>query len=361
MVRHVPKPPTARGHPAYEERRDPLAATGEPLRWGVIATGKIAHTVTAQLTLLEDARLQAVSSRDGVRAAAFATMYGFAASYADGFGRTGFEALAADPDVDVVYVATPHGQHHEVIAPLIQARKHVLVEKAFTVNAREAADLVAMARDRGVFLMEALWTRFLPAYQAVLDALESGEVGEVRYVQADMGFMAEGDARTRLWAPAAGGGALLDLAVYPLAWVVGALGFPSSVSALGRLNAEGVDELSSLSLGYPDGEQAQVLVSFVSDSTRKARIVGTAGYVETDAPLTKPEGFTVTTRAGQRHERVPHGYEPYTFQLREVTRCVQEGLTESPTMPLEDTLRTMRLLDEVRAQLGVRLPNDAVG
>jgi len=361
MVRHVAKPPTARGHPAYEERRDPLAATGEPLRWGVIATGKIAHTVTAQLSLLEDARLQAVSSRDAARAAAFATMYGFAASYADGFGCTGFEALAADSDVDVVYVATPHGQHREVIWPLIEARKHVLVEKAFTVNAREAADLVALARDRGVFLMEALWTRFLPAYQAVLDVLESGEVGEVRYVQADMGFMAESDHRTRLWAPAAGGGALLDLAVYPLAWVVGALGFPSSVRALGRLNPEGVDELSSLSLGYPDGEQAQVVVSFVSDSTRRARVVGTAGYVETDAPLTKPEGFTVTVRGGQRHESVPHGYEPYTFQLREVTRCVQEGLTESPTMPLEDTLRTMRLLDEVRSQLGMRLPNDVVG
>ncbi len=248
-----------------------------------------------------------------------------------------------------------------MVRSLIEAGKHVLVEKSFTVNAREAADLIALAKGRGVFLMEALWTRFLPSYQAVLDVLESGEVGEVVYVQADMGFMAERDPRTRLWAPADGGGALLDLAVYPLAWVVGALGFPSGVHASGRRNSDGVDELSALALAYPGGEQAQILVSFVSDSTRKARIVGTDGYVETDAPLTKPEGFTVAAHGERRQESVPHGYAPYTFQLREVTRCVQEGLTESPTMPLEDTLQTMRLLDEVRAQLGVRLPNDLAG
>lgn len=358
MTRFVAKPPTARGY-LDGGPENPLVATGVPLRWGVVATGKIAHTVTAQLALLEDARLQAVSSRTADKAAVFAAMYGFAASYSDDAACTGHEALAADPEVDVVYVATPHGQHHQVVMHLLAAGKHVLVEKAFTVTAREAAELIALAEDRRVFLMEAVWTRFLPAYQAVLDVLAGGEIGTVRYMQADMGFMAERDPRTRLWAPAAGGGALLDLAVYPLTWVIGALGFPSAVQASGRLNSEGVDELSALALSYPDGEQAQVLVSFVSDSTRKARIVGTEGYVETDAPLTKPEGYTVVTAGQRHHERVPHGYEPYTFQLREVTRCVQQGLLESPTMPLDHTLKTMRLLDEVRRQLGMRLPNDA--
>jgi len=360
MARFVAKPPTARGY-ANGGPANPLVATGVPLRWGVVATGKIAHTVTGQLALLEDARLQAVSSRAPDKAAAFAAMYGFAASYSDDAARTGYEALAADPQVDVVYVATPHGQHHQVVMQLLAAGKHVLVEKAFTVNAREAAELIALAGDRGVFLMEAVWTRFLPAYQAVLDVLAGGGIGAVRYVQADMGFMAERDPRTRLWAPAAGGGALLDLAVYPLTWVIGALGFPTAVQASGRLNSEGVDELSALALSFPGGEQAQVLVSFVSDSTRKARIVGTEGYVETDAPLTKPEGYTVVGAGQLHHESVPHGYEPYTFQLREVTRCIQHGMLESPTMPLEHTLRTMRLLDEVREQLGMTLPNDATG
>lgn len=358
MARYVARPPAYPVSPGGGSFQGPLAATGAPLRWGVVATGNIAHTVTAQLAQLEDARLQAVSSRDSARAAAFAVHYGFAASYADDEGRPGYEALAADPDVDVAYVATPHAQHRRVVEALLRAGKHVLVEKAFTVNAREAAELIALAEDRGLFLMEAVWTRFLPTYQAVLDTLESGALGAVRYVQADMGFMAERDPRTRLWAPADGGGALLDLAVYPLTWVIGALGFPASVRAASRLNSEGVDELSALGLTFPGGEEAQVLVSFISSSTRKARIVGTEGYLETAAPLTKPEGFTVVSRGGERFESVPHGYDPYTFQLREVTRCVQESLTESPTMPLEHTLATMRLFDEVRSQVGMRLPND---
>lgn len=355
MQRHVARPL------GFHGGGDPVAPTGEPLRWGVVATGKIAHTVTAQLARLEDARLRAVSSRDAIKAAAFATMYGFEASYSDVPGLSGHEALADDAHVDVVYVATPHGQHHRVAASLLAAGKHVLIEKAFTVTGAEAADLVAIARSRGVFLMEAVWTRFLPAYQAALDVVESGELGEVRYVQADMGFMAERDPRTRLWAPVDGGGALLDLAVYPLTWVIGALGLPHAVQAIGRVNAEGVDELSALTCGYPGGELAHVIASFVSSSTRRARIVGTEGYLETDAPLTRPDGFTVVTRGEERHESVPSGPEPYTFQLREVTRCVQEGRLESPTMPLADTVATMRLFDEVRRQLGVRLPNDEAG
>lgn len=337
---------------------DPRIGTGRPLNWGVVATGKIAHTVTAQLASLEDARLQAVSSRDATRAAAFATLYGFEASYGDDARRTGYEALAADPNVDVVYVATPHGQHHQIVAPLLRAGKHVLVEKAFTVTAPEAADLVSLARDNDVFLMEAVWTRFLPAYRAALAVLDSGELGEIRYVQADMGFMAERDPRTRLWAPEDGGGALLDLAVYPLTWVIGALGLPTGVHAYGRLNHQGVDELTALALSYPDGAQAQVVVSFVSSSTRKVRVVGTEGYLESDAPLTRPEGYAVVTGTDQRHVAVPHVYEPYTFQLREVTHCVQAGLTESPTMPLAHSVRTMELFDEARAQIGMRLPND---
>ncbi len=351
MPRHVARPPGTSGG-------DPTAATGRTLGWGVVATGKIAHTVTAQLAQLGDARLRAVSSRDAVRAAAFATMYGFEASYADGPGLEGHAALAADPDVDVVYVATPHGYHHEVASTLLAAGKHVLIEKAFTITAAEAADLITIARASGVFLMEAVWTRFLPAYQGALDVLASGELGELRYVQADMGFMAERDPRTRLWAPADGGGALLDLAVYPLTWVIGALGMPHTVHAVGRVNAESVDEFNALTFGYPGGEVAQVVASFVSSSTRRARIVGTEGYLETDAPLTRPEGYTVFAGGEARHESVPHGAEPYTYQLREVTRCVQEGLLESPTMPLADTLASMRLMDEVRRQLGVRLPND---
>ncbi len=355
MARHVARPFTAPPEPTGGRTPDPFAATGPALRWGVVSTGKIAHTVTAQLARLEDARLQAVSSRDATKAAAFATQYGFRASYG---GAGGYEAVAEDPDVDVVYVATPHGQHHAVAGAMLRAGKHVLVEKAFTITAREAEDLARLARDHGLFLMEAVWTRFLPTYVAAMDVLEGGEIGPVRYVQADMGFMAERDPRTRLWAPVDGGGALLDLAVYPLCWVIGALGLPTGVQAAGNVNHEGVDELCTLALTHGGGAHSQVVVSFVSDSTRRARIVGTEGYLETGPSLSRPDGFTVVKGAARRSEGFDLTDSPYAFQLREVTRCVQAGMLESPAMPLAHTLATMRLFDEVRRQIGVRYPND---
>lgn len=337
----------------------PLVASGPPLRWGVVSTGKIAHTVTAQLAQLEDAVLGAVSSRHLGTAQEFARKFGFQTAYG---GSTGYQQLADDPAVDVVYVATPHAQHHQVARALLLAGKHVLVEKPFTLNAAQAADLLQLAREQGVFLMEAVWTRFLPAFQRALDVLEEGRVGAVQYVQADLGFVADSDPRTRLWAPEAGGGALLDLAVYPLTWVVAALGFPApgsgAIRASGRLNAYGVDELCALSLSYPAGQQAQVMVSFVSDASRRASIVGVDGVLRTDAPLTRPEGLTVQVGNVTRRERFPHDFPPYAYQLREVTRCVQQGLLESPTMPLADTLSMMRLQDEARRQLGLIYPSE---
>src|SRR5690606_1783138 len=178
--RHVPRPP---GTPAADG--DHLVATGTPLRWGVVATGRIAGVVTAQLALLEDARLQAVSSRDAAKAAEFAARHGFATSYGDGPELSGYQALAQDPDVDVVYVATPHGQHHELAKVLLGAGRHLLSEKAFTINGREAQELTDRASDRGLFMMEAVWTRFLPVCHRVLDVIPEGVIGDVVYVQAD--------------------------------------------------------------------------------------------------------------------------------------------------------------------------------
>lgn len=333
----------------------------------MVATGSIARRVTPQIQALGDADVVAVSSRDKARAEAFARGLGIERAYGDLGGTSGYLQLAQDEDVEVVYVTTPHGQHHEVVKPLLEAGKHVLVEKAFTINAAEAEDLIATARRNGVFLMEAVWTRFLPAYRRALAILAAGEIGEVRLVQADLGFVAAADPRDRLWAKAAGGGALLDLAVYPMTWVIGALGFPTTVQASGSLNSEGVDETTALQLGYEGGRQAQVLVSFVSQSTRRARICGTGGVLATDAPLTRPEGLSVTSFSGTvgaaqesvRRESLPLRPQPYAYQAREVTRCVQQGLRESPLFPLAETLRTLELFDEVRRQIGLVYPNDA--
>jgi len=336
----------------------PLAATGRPIRWGVVATGSIARTVAGQLAQLEDAELHGVSSRDGARASAFADELGFDVAYGDTRTASGYERLADDPDVEVVYVATPHGQHHAVARALLEADKHVLIEKSFTINAREADDLVALARSRGRFLMEAVATRFLPSFQRALDVVASGELGDVRFVQADIGLPMAADPRQRLWAPEDGGGALLDLAVYPFTWAFGALGAPRSVHAVGVLTDDGVDELNALTLGYGDGALAQLMSTFVSHAARAVTIAGSEGTLRTAGPVTGPTGFTVARPDGAREERFPDGAPRYAFELREVTRCVQQGLTESPTMPLADTVATLRTFDEARRQLGVRYPHD---
>jgi len=340
---------------------DPLAATGRPVRWGVVATGAIAATVTADLALLPDAVLQAVSSRRADKAAAFAERFGFATSYSDTADRLGYEALFADPDVEVVYVATPHAQHAEVVRAALTAGKAVLCEKPLTINAREAQELVDLARERGVFLMEAVWTRFLPAMQRALEIVASGEIGTVQWVSAEVGFPAPADPSARIWALADGGGALLDLAVYTLLWAWGTLGLPDAVRAVGTLNAEGVDAQNALSLSYASGAQAQLTTSLLARSPHTALVAGSAGWIRAQGPdeVYRPTRLDVQVGEGavrtEEFELIGSGY---VHELREVTRCLQQGLTESPVMPLDHSLATMRLLDAVRGQLGVVYPND---
>ncbi|MBM6621568.1 Gfo/Idh/MocA family oxidoreductase [Micrococcaceae bacterium RIT802] len=356
MSLRFPTPPCAEPNAA-----SPLSATGRPVHWGVVSTGRIANTVTADLALLEDAVLQAVSSRQGDRAASFAAEHGFTTSYGDDAGRTGLDAMLADPAVEAVYIATPHGQHFEVARDALTAGKHVLCEKSLTINAAEALELVELARARGLFLMEAVWTRFLPAVHRALELVDSGELGDIAWVRADLGFPAPYDPAWRLWDPAAGGGALLDLAVYPLTWALGCLGFPNAVQAVGNLNDDGVDTQESLTLGYASGAQAQLLCSLTGAGPREAVVAGSKGWLRTTGPLNNPSSFEVHPLAGEpRTVAFESVGRNYVYELREATRCIQQGLTESPTMSWADSVDTMRLLDGVRNQLGVRYLNDAV-
>lgn len=353
-LQHIPTPPCVlQGAPS------PVQATGSTLRWGVVATGGIAERVTEDIARLEDAVLQAVSSRRQASAEDFAARFGFASSYWDEGGASGYARMFEDPQVDVVYVATPHGQHYEVTRAALLAGKHVLCEKSLTINAREAEDLIDLARERNLFLMEAVWTRFLPSINRIWEIIASGQLGTIQWVQADLGFVAPYNPEARIWAPEAGGGALLDLAVYPLTLAVGALGFPETVHAIGTLNGDGVDTQNALTLGYASGATAQLSTSLLVSPPRVATIAGSGGWLRTGTPLHNPvQLFIHSDQDGSRTEDFPQVGNGYTYELREVTRCIQEGLLESPTMPLADSLRTMRLFDTVRAQLGVFYPND---
>ncbi|MDQ0757250.1 Gfo/Idh/MocA family protein [Arthrobacter sp. B3I4] len=339
--------------------QDPRTATGSRLRWGVIATGGIAAAVTRDLELLADAELYAVSSRSQAAADAFAADYGFAKAYGDQDGVTGYARLLANDAVDVVYVATPHAQHHAIAKAALNAGKHVLCEKAFTINAREAAELVELARTRGLFLMEAMWSRFLPSMQRAFEIAASGEIGEVKWVGADLGFPAPYSPTSRLWAPRDGGGALLDITIYPLLWALGTLGFPQTVSATGWLNDAGVDAQNALTLGYHHGAQAQLTSSLLAHGPRAATVAGSGGFLQSLGSVNNPTELLVRVGFDEpRIERFSAVGRGYSYELREVTRCIQQGLTESPVMPLEESLDTMRLFDGVRAQLGVSYPND---
>lgn len=354
MTRHI-----ERSWLSLQDSTDPIRPTGRSLNWGVVATGGIARTVVRDLAMLPDATLHAVSSRFLERAEEFAREFGFRRHYGDDGGIPGYVALAQDPDIDVVYVATPHAQHYEVAKAVIEAGKNVLVEKAFTINAHEAQELVDLARSRGVFLMEAMWSRFLPSIQRAFEIAESGELGEVQWVSADLGFPAPRDPTDRIWDVGAGGGALLDLTVYTLLWPVGTLGFPDSLSALGTLNAEGVDEQNVLALGYSGGQLATLTSSLRAHGPRVATVAGSEGVLTTVGGINSPSELRVQRgwdpARGETFDVVGRGY---VYELREVTRCVQQGLVESPTMPWAHTLSTMRLFDGVRRQLGVRYPND---
>ncbi|GAB3268958.1 Gfo/Idh/MocA family protein [Arthrobacter pigmenti] len=342
------------------DSRSPLEATGRTLNWGVIATGNIAAAVTADLARLPDARLYAVSSRSQDRAGQFAAKYGFTRSYYDG-GRptSGYEQLLADPEIDAVYVATPHGQHYEVAGAALRAGKHVLCEKSLTINSREAAELIKLAETNQRFLMEAVWTRFLPSVQRAWEVARSGELGDIQWLQADLGFPAPYDPNARIWALNDGGGALLDLTVYPLTWALGVLGWPGSYTVTGSINPDGVDRQNALQLSYSSGAQAQLTSSLAASSPRTVTIAGTKGWLRTNAPLHNPTELTIDTlETGLRVETLEQIGNGYVYELRETTRCIQSGMTESPTMPKQDSLKTMQFFDEVRRELGVRYPND---
>jgi predicted dehydrogenase len=308
------------------------------LRWGIIGTGGIAHSFARDLEHTDSGTVVAVGSRRLETAEAF------------GIGRShgSYEALVSDPEVDVVYVATPHPFHHANARLALEAGKPVLVEKAFTMNAAEARDLVQLARSKGLFLMEAMWTRFLPHMAEVRRILP--ELGDVVTVLADHGQWFKLDPAFRLFAPELGGGALLDLGVYPVSFASMVLGTPDRVITLSTPAFTGVDGQTSILLGYPSGAQSVINCTSSAVSPTKAAIVGTEARIEIGQRWYGQTAFDFIPRGGEprRYEAgVPSGLR---FEADEVARCLAEGLLESPLMPLDETVSIMETMDEVLTQ-----------
>ncbi|CUM41755.1 putative oxidoreductase [Streptomyces venezuelae] len=324
------------------------------MRWGILATGGIAERFTTDLQTLDGAEVVAVASRTEASAKTFADRFGIPRAYGEWAG------LFADEDVDVVYVATPHHAHREAAGLALEAGKAVLCEKALTLNAREAEELVALSRDRGLFLMEAMWMYCNPLVRRLAELVRDGAVGEVRTVQADFGLQGPFAADHRLRDPAVGGGALLDLGVYPVSFAQLLLGEPDSVQAHALISPEGVDLNTGMLLGWDSGASALLSCSLVADTPLTAAVTGTLGRIEVPRGFFFPERFTLH-RDGREPEEFVAGDDPHSFrhEAAEVMRCLRAGATESPLVPLEGSLAVMRTLDAVRDRVGVRYPSEA--
>jgi predicted dehydrogenase len=313
------------------------------LRWGVLGTGAIAGVFTDDLQHTDSGLPVAVGSRTAEGARRFARAHSLPRAHAS------YEALVADPDVDVVYVATPHPFHHANARLALEAGKHVLIEKAFTMTAAEARDLVDLARSRRLFLMEAMWTRFLPHVAEVRQLIAQGTLGSIVTVIADHGQWFPYDATSRLFAPELGGGALLDLGVYPVSFASMLLGAPDRIVTIAEPAPTGVDAQTSIILRYASGAHALLTCTSSAVSPTRASIVGTEAHIDLDSWFFAPGGFTLTPRAGEPiRSEPPHTGVGLHYEAAEVARCISAGLLESPLMPLDETVTIMQTLDAIR-------------
>ncbi|MBN9619398.1 MAG: Gfo/Idh/MocA family oxidoreductase [Actinobacteria bacterium] len=309
--------------------------------------------MAGDIALTPDAVVGAVAARDADRAAAFAATHGIERSYGS------YAELVADPDVDVVYVATTHAQHRDHALLALEAGKPVVVEKAFTLNAREAREIVAAARARRLFCMEAMWLRLDPLIVRLGHLLREGAIGDVVGVRADLSKYFPYEPGGRLFDLSVGGGALLDLGVYPVTFAWLALGRPDTQTVTGSLSPTGSDVTAALQWGYADGRVGQIYCSAAGYSPYAALVTGTEGWIRVEGRVHHPSALTVHTEASEyRIEATPAAGHGYGYEIAEAGRCLRAGETESPYLPLDDSVAIMEILDDARRQLGVRYPAD---
>ena len=320
-------------------------------RWGILGPGNIAAKFAAGVAALGDQEVVAVGSRTQASADRFADRFDIRRRH------VGYEGLAADPEVDAIYVATPHNFHREHTLLALRHGKHVLCEKPFAINAGEAQEMVDAARASRCFLMEAMWSRFLPIIVEARRLIADGAIGAVQMVQADFGFRASFNPASRLFDPALGGGALLDVGVYPVSLATMLLGEPDRIAAVAALGATGIDENTGILFGYPGGEVALLATTVRASTLQEAIILGSTGSIRVHSPWWVGNTLTLQ-RAGHEPEVIvrPFIANGYSHEAMEVAACVRAGRLESEAMSLDESLRVMRLLDTVRAQLGMKYP-----
>lgn len=322
-------------------------------RWGILATGGIAHMFTHDLTL-NGFRVQAVGSRSQATADAFAAEFGIGTAHAS------YEALVNDPEVDIVYVSTPHPFHAENAKLALNAGKHVLIEKPIALNAREAREIVDLAASKNLLVLEAMWTRFLPHMARIREILAAGTLGLVHTLIADHTQDLPDDAAHRINSLALGGGALLDLGIYPLSFASALFGRPETILATATFKETGADGQVATMFRYPGGQIASTLSASDTKGPNRATILGTEGRIEIDEVWYTPTTIRVLDSASKVIESFVADVagRGMHFQAAEAEQLIAAGRISSEILPAEESVAIMETLDSIRAQIGLRYPGE---
>jgi len=322
------------------------------LKYGIIGPGRIATSYCRALEQSPTSKIYAVASRDGHRAQEFAGQFKADKWY------DSYEALASDPNVDVIYIATPHSFHEQQAVLCLKHRKPVVCEKPLGVSAASTRRIIAASRENNTFMMEGMWSRFNPAIIRAKELIDAGAIGEVRHLSADFGFQKPYDPASRLYNLALAGGSILDVAVYPLFLALYILGRPDNVSASAQLAPTGADESCAVSLKYPGGVMAQLFSSMLVETKKEAVISGTKGMIVIHTPWYKSMGLSLIRNNVEEKIPLPYNGNGFGFQIEEVNRCLAEGKKESPMMTAEFMLLKAEVSDEILKQAGVVYPGE---
>lgn len=326
------------------------------IRWGILGCGRIARKFAADLRLVADAELTAIASRNKE------TLGLFAKDFPCKHLHNSYGSLAANNEVDVIYVATPHSHHYEHTILCLNHDKAVLCEKAFAINSRQANEMIRIANERKIFLMEALWTKFLPHYKKLQELLEQKTLGDIKSVLVNFGFKTTDQSPKRLFDPLLGGGTLLDIGIYNVFMAMAVLGKPDAIEATMTPSPTGVDEQIAVLFKYNNGAMAQLFSSFVTNLPIQAEINGTEGNVTLTTRFYEPSATI------QLYRQLPGEKEiiavqreagfGYQYEARHVNECLKNGLTESPVMTHADTLLLQEMLDRIRNKARIEYPAD---
>lgn len=324
------------------------------IKWGIIGAGKISSKFAVALNSLDDTEIAAIASRDICKAKEFANQFKIHKAYGS------YQELVEDPDIDVVYIGIPHSEHKSSAELCITHGKAVLCEKPFTMNQKEAQYLISLAKEYNVFMMEAMWTKFLPVTKVVKQWIQDGRIGNVKYYDASFGFLSEFNASGRLYNPSLGGGALLDVGIYPIAYVIHMMGkLPDQVVSNVHMGKSNVDEMNVVTMTFKEGVMANLSSAITVNMSNQAIIYGEKGKIVVPhfwkADLAELHDYNGNLLDSYFHPLFSNGY---TYEAIEVNTCLREGKTESDVNPLHDTLEIMKLMDSIRAGWGFYYPQE---